>query len=45
VSLHVGIAVARAALAEGLARAELSDVIPQVRGAMWEAAYRPVRAV
>lgn len=45
VSLHVGVAVARAALAEGLARVELSDVIPQVRGAMWEPAYRPVRAV
>jgi malate dehydrogenase (oxaloacetate-decarboxylating) len=45
VSLHVGVAVARAALTEGLARVELSDVISEVRNAMWEPAYRPVRAV
>jgi malate dehydrogenase (oxaloacetate-decarboxylating) len=45
VSLHVGVAVARAALTEGLARVELSDVISEVRSAMWEPAYRPVRAV
>ncbi|HEY8676184.1 MAG TPA: NAD-dependent malic enzyme [Candidatus Dormibacteraeota bacterium] len=45
VSLHVGVAVARAALTEGLARVELSDVISAVRSAMWEPAYRPVRAV
>ena len=45
VSLHVGVAVARAALDEGLARADLGDLIDQVRSAMWEPAYRPVRAV
>jgi malate dehydrogenase (oxaloacetate-decarboxylating) len=45
VSLHVAVAVARAALTEGLARVELSDVIPDVRSAMWEPAYRPVRAL
>ena len=45
VSLHVAVAVARAALTEGLARVELSDVIPDVRSAMWEPAYRAVRAV
>jgi malate dehydrogenase (oxaloacetate-decarboxylating) len=45
VSLHVAVAVARAALTEGLARVELSDVVPDVRSAMWEPAYRAVRAV
>jgi malate dehydrogenase (oxaloacetate-decarboxylating) len=45
VSLHVGVAVARAALEEGLARTELGDVSAQVQSAMWQPAYRPVRAV
>jgi malate dehydrogenase (oxaloacetate-decarboxylating) len=45
VSLHVGVAVARAALDEGLAQADLEDLVSQVQGAMWEPAYRPVRAV
>jgi malate dehydrogenase (oxaloacetate-decarboxylating) len=45
VSLHVGVAVARAALDEGLARTDLEDLVSQVRSAMWEPAYRPVRAV
>jgi malate dehydrogenase (oxaloacetate-decarboxylating) len=45
VSLHVAVAVARQALSEGLARVELFDVIPEVRSAMWEPAYRLVRAV
>jgi malate dehydrogenase (oxaloacetate-decarboxylating) len=45
VSLHVAVAVARVALSEGLARVELFDVIPEVRSAMWEPAYRLVRAV
>jgi malate dehydrogenase (oxaloacetate-decarboxylating) len=45
VSLHVGVAVARAAVNEGLARVELPDVVHAVRNAMWEPAYRPVRAV
>ena len=45
VSLHVAVAVARMALSEGLARVELFDVIPEVRSAMWEPAYRVVRAV
>jgi malate dehydrogenase (oxaloacetate-decarboxylating) len=44
VSLHVGVAVARVAVNEGLARVELSDVAREVRNAMWEPAYRPVRA-
>jgi malate dehydrogenase (oxaloacetate-decarboxylating) len=45
VSLHVGVAVARAALDEGLARTDLEDLVSRVRSAMWEPAYRPVRAV
>jgi malate dehydrogenase (oxaloacetate-decarboxylating) len=45
VSLHVGVAVARAALEEGLAGRDLEDVTSEVRSAMWEPAYRPVRAV
>jgi malate dehydrogenase (oxaloacetate-decarboxylating) len=45
VSLDVAVAVARAAIAEGLARVELSDVVAEVRSAMWDPAYRPVRAV
>jgi len=45
VSLHVGVAVARAALDEGLARADVGEVMAEVRSAMWEPAYRPVRAV
>ncbi len=44
-SLHVGVAVARAAVTEGLARVELSDVVAEIRQAMWEPAYRHVRAV
>jgi malate dehydrogenase (oxaloacetate-decarboxylating) len=45
VSMHVGVAVARAAVSEGLARIEPSDLISEVRSAMWEPVYRPVRAV
>jgi len=44
-SLDVGVAVARAALAEGLARAPLDDVVSQVRSAMWQPAYRAIRPV
>jgi malate dehydrogenase (oxaloacetate-decarboxylating) len=43
VSLRVAVAVARAAEAEGLARADVSDVAAQVRSAMWGPAYRVVR--
>jgi malate dehydrogenase (oxaloacetate-decarboxylating) len=45
VSMHVGVAVARAAVTEGVARHEPSDLISEVRSAMWEPVYRPVRAV
>jgi malate dehydrogenase (oxaloacetate-decarboxylating) len=43
VSLHVAVAVARAAIAEGLARDNVGDVMTQVTGAMWEPVYRPIR--
>jgi malate dehydrogenase (oxaloacetate-decarboxylating) len=43
VSLRVAAAVARAATAEGLARADVGDAVTQVRRAMWEPAYRRVR--
>jgi malate dehydrogenase (oxaloacetate-decarboxylating) len=43
-SLAVGVAVARAAAADGVARRHLGDDVEgQVRNAMWRAAYRPVR--
>ncbi|MFI5285383.1 MAG: NAD-dependent malic enzyme [Candidatus Dormibacteria bacterium] len=45
VSLRVAAAVARAAKAEGLARAEVTDASAQVRMAMWEPAYRRVRPI
>jgi malate dehydrogenase (oxaloacetate-decarboxylating) len=43
VSLRVAAAVARAAKAEGLARADVNDANAQVRSAVWEPAYRVVR--
>ncbi len=46
VSCRVAIAVARQALAEGLGDVgTLADVEAAVRAAVWEARYRPVRAV
>ncbi len=45
VSLRVAVAVARAAEAEGLARADVSDAAARVRSAMWEPAYRVVRSL
>jgi len=45
VSVHVAVAVAKAAMEEGIARSPLTDVEAQVRGAMWEASYKPVRGV
>ncbi|MFZ0180396.1 MAG: oxaloacetate-decarboxylating malate dehydrogenase, partial [Candidatus Dormiibacterota bacterium] len=43
VSLRVAAAVARAAKAEGVARAEVGDASAQVRTAMWDPVYRRVR--
>jgi malate dehydrogenase (oxaloacetate-decarboxylating) len=43
VSVHVAVAVARAAAADGVARAEVDDSIEQrVRAAMWEPVYPPI---
>ncbi len=44
-SATVAAAVAERAVKEGLARAELTDPARQVREAMWEPVYRPVRAM
>ncbi|WP_436762259.1 NAD-dependent malic enzyme [Streptosporangium sp. V21-05] len=43
VSATVAVAVARQAAAEGLARVDLPDPVQQVRDAMWQPRYRPVR--
>jgi malate dehydrogenase (oxaloacetate-decarboxylating) len=45
VSAAVGIAVARAAVTEGLAQVELHDPVQQVHQAMWRPAYPHVEAV
>jgi malate dehydrogenase (oxaloacetate-decarboxylating) len=44
-SATVAAAVAERAVREGLARAELTDPVRQVREAMWQPVYRPVRAM
>jgi malate dehydrogenase (oxaloacetate-decarboxylating) len=44
VSVTVAVAVAEAAIAEGLARATLGDVRQAVLDAMWQPVYRQVRA-
>lgn len=44
VSVTVAVAVAEAAKAEGLSRAKLTDITQQVKDAMWEPAYRKIRA-
>jgi len=44
VSATVAAAVAEAADAEGLAAAELGDIVQQVRDAMWQPEYRPIHA-
>ncbi len=44
VSATVAAAVAEAAVAEGLARVKLSDIVQQVQDAMWQPEYRPIRA-
>jgi malate dehydrogenase (oxaloacetate-decarboxylating) len=45
VSAAVGVAVARAAVAEGLAEGELQDPVQQVHEAMWRPEYPRVEAV
>ncbi len=44
VSVTVAVAVAEAAVLEGLARVELDDIVQQVRDAMWQPEYRQIRA-
>jgi malate dehydrogenase (oxaloacetate-decarboxylating) len=44
VSLTVAVAVAEAAAAEGLAGAELGDVVQQVQDAMWQPEYSRIQA-
>ena len=44
VSVTVGVAVAEAAVAEGLARIKLVDIVQQVHDAMWQPQYRRIQA-
>jgi malate dehydrogenase (oxaloacetate-decarboxylating) len=44
VSATVAVAVAEAAAVEGLAGAELNDIVQQVQDAMWQPVYRRIRA-
>jgi malate dehydrogenase (oxaloacetate-decarboxylating) len=45
VSLTVAVAVAEAAVEDGLARFTFKDIVQQVGDAMWEPEYREIRAV
>jgi malate dehydrogenase (oxaloacetate-decarboxylating) len=44
VSATVAVAVAEAAVAEGLARVEFDDIVQQVQDAMWQPQYRRIQA-
>jgi malate dehydrogenase (oxaloacetate-decarboxylating) len=44
VSMTVAVAVAEAAVAEGLARVEFSDIVREVQDAMWQPEYRQIKA-
>ncbi|MDP3001291.1 MAG: NAD-dependent malic enzyme [Bryobacterales bacterium] len=44
VSVTVAVAVAETAVAEGLAGAELGDIVQQVQDAMWQPEYRRIQA-
>jgi malate dehydrogenase (oxaloacetate-decarboxylating) len=44
VTATVAVAVAEAALAEGLAEAPLNDIVQQVDEAMWRPSYRHIVA-
>ncbi len=44
-SLTVGVTVADAAVAEGLAGVELDDMVQQVSDAMWQPEYRRIEAI
>jgi malate dehydrogenase (oxaloacetate-decarboxylating) len=45
VSLTVAVAVAEAAIEDGLARVQFNDIVQQIGDAMWEPEYRQIRAV
>jgi len=45
VSLTVAVAVAEAAVEDGLARVKFNDIVQQVGDAMWEPEYRHIQAV
>lgn len=45
VTVTVAVAVAEAAMAEGLAEAQLPDIVQQVEDAMWEPEYRRIQAI
>jgi malate dehydrogenase (oxaloacetate-decarboxylating) len=45
VSLTVAVAVAEAAIQDGLAGVTFNDIVQQVGDAMWEPVYRPIQAV
>jgi len=45
VTVTVAVAVAEAAVAEGLAEAELPNIVQQVEDAMWEPEYRRIQAI
>jgi malate dehydrogenase (oxaloacetate-decarboxylating) len=45
VSLTVAVAVAEAAVEDGLARVKFTDIVQQIGDAMWEPEYREIRAV
>jgi malate dehydrogenase (oxaloacetate-decarboxylating) len=44
VTITVAVAVAEAAVAEGLATVELADIVQQVENAMWQPEYRRIQA-
>jgi len=44
VSATVAVAVAETAIAEGLARVKLDDIVQQVQDAMWQPEYRRIQA-
>jgi malate dehydrogenase (oxaloacetate-decarboxylating) len=44
VSATVAVAVAEAAVAEGLARVKFDDIVQQVQDAMWQPEYRRLKA-
>jgi malate dehydrogenase (oxaloacetate-decarboxylating) len=45
VSLTVAVAVAEAAVAEGLAGIKFKDIVKQVQDAMWQPEYRRIQAI